>query len=77
MRSEIYRVKGIVQVTNSKKPHLVQAVREIYDITEAPHGAISDAGLVQSRVVLIGRILDQLALQMRFEQCIEAENPQG
>jgi G3E family GTPase len=68
-RSEIYRIKGIVGVTSSDRPHLVQAVRDLYDITEAPYGPSVDPALNQSRVVLIGRILDPLALHAGFKQC--------
>ncbi len=68
-RSEILRMKGIVHVTKSDEPHLVQAVRELYDITEAPHRSPAGAGLSQSRVVLIGRIKDPSALHAGFEHC--------
>jgi len=66
---EIYRMKGIVLVSSSERPHLVQAVRELYDITEAPGGAIPSASLAESRIVVIGRNLVASILQAGFLQC--------
>lgn len=66
---EIYRMKGIVLVSSSERPHLVQAVRELYDITEAPSGARPSAALKESRIVVIGRNLVTSTLQAGFLQC--------
>lgn len=63
--SEIYRMKGIVHVCGSNRPQIVQAVRELYDITEAfiAHAAS------ETRLVVIGRNLDHSALQATFQRC--------
>ncbi|BDA44245.1 probable COBW domain-containing protein 1 [Coccomyxa sp. Obi] len=70
-KCEIYRIKGIVQVGGKENPHVVQAVRELYDVTEAPFAAVKGAVTGQSRVVVIGRNLDPLALQAGFDRCRE------
>ncbi len=70
-KCEIYRIKGIVQVASTENPYIVQAVRELYDVTEAPFAAVKGAASEQSRVVLIGRNLDPLVLQAGFDRCHE------
>ncbi|CAL8470217.1 g9759 [Coccomyxa elongata] len=70
-KCEIYRIKGIVQVVSTENPYIVQAVRELYDVTEAPFAAVKGAATEQSRVVLIGRNLDPLVLQAGFDRCHE------
>lgn len=70
-KCEIYRIKGIVHVAKKENPHIVQAVRELYDVTEAPSAAMKGAATGQSRIVMIGRNLDPVALQTGFDSCQE------
>jgi G3E family GTPase len=74
---QVLRMKGLLDVAGSDCVHLFQAVYDLYDI--AP-GASWHQFLQQqqqqgagrlSRLVLIGRGLDQAALQAAFEQCCE------
>lgn len=74
---QLLRMKGLLDVAGSDCVHLFQAVYDLYDV--AP-GASWQQFLQQqqqqgagrlSRLVLIGRGLDQAALQAAFEQCCE------
>ena len=71
--SQVLRMKGIVHVIagdGMQSSHNVQAVRELYDITErGMHASHADA---QSRLVLIGRRLDACELQAGFSGCVAA-----
>ena len=60
-----------MQVASKDNPLIVQAVRELYDMTEAPFAAVKGAATELSRLVVIGRNLDPLALQAGFDRCQE------
>lgn len=64
----MYRLKGVVQVQGSQRVHIVQAVRELYDIVEGPEGTAGDE--VQTRLVLIGRDLKRAELLQSFERTV-------
>ncbi len=65
---EVYRLKGVVQVQGSQKAHIVQAVRELYDIVEGLES--TTAKRVQARLVLIGRDLKRAKLRQSFESTV-------
>jgi G3E family GTPase len=68
-QSEIYRVKGLVLVQNegerSPTPHIVQAVHDLWEVypTKTTIRATSEG----SKLILIGRGLDEKALRKAFE----------
>ena len=64
----MYRLKGVVQVQGSQRVHIVQAVRELYDIVEGPESTAGDE--VQTRLVLIGRDLKRAELLQSFERTV-------
>jgi len=76
---QLLRMKGLLRVAGSPRVHLFQAVYDLYDIApgstwqqleeqqQQPPGATGPL----SRLVLIGKGLDQAALQAAFEQCCE------
>ncbi len=65
-RSEdLHRIKGILAFTGETQPMVLQGVRSIYDIY--PGGSWNDRP--GSRVVLIGRNLDQDELRRGFMEC--------
>ncbi|KAF6255739.1 CobW/HypB/UreG, nucleotide-binding domain-containing protein [Scenedesmus sp. NREL 46B-D3] len=84
-RAELLRMKGLLNVAGSSRAHMFQAVYDLYDIVPgadwqqlqqhmpasataaAAAGQGSDAPL--TRLVLIGRYLDQQLLQQQLEQC--------
>eukprot|EP00899_Mesostigma_viride_P008981 jgi/Mesvir1/18084/Mv09385-RA.1 len=81
---ELFRVKGILSVTGSERKHMLQAVRELYEILPvAPPGETARGGggdgtppgcwaageVRRSRIVAIGRHLDQRMLQEGLERC--------
>ena len=67
---EVYRLKGVLEVEGSRQLHIVQAVRELYDIVEGPEKAEHDVML--ARLVLIGRDLHREKLADSFQRIIEA-----
>ncbi len=67
---EVYRLKGVVEVEGSRRLHIVQAVRELYDIVEGPEKAEDDVLL--ARLVLIGRDLQKDKLTDSFQSMVEA-----
>ncbi len=67
---EVYRLKGVVEVDGSRRLHIVQAVRELYDIVEGPEKA-EDDGLL-ARLVLIGRNLQKEKLTDSFHSMVGA-----
>jgi G3E family GTPase len=78
-------MKGLLNVSGSDRVHMFQAVYDLYDIApgvtwelflqqqqqqQQGAGGVSGSGDERlSRLVLIGRALDQAALQAAFEQC--------
>ena len=66
----MYRLKGVVEVEGSRRLHIVQAVRELYDIVEGPEKAEDDVLL--ARLVLIGRDLQKDKLTDSFQSMVEA-----
>jgi G3E family GTPase len=68
-QSEIYRVKGLVLVQNegerSPTPHIVQAVHDLWEVypTKTAISATSEG----SKLIVIGRGLDEKAMRKAFE----------
>mmetsp|Transcript_11767 Transcript_11767/g.43698 ORF Transcript_11767/g.43698 Transcript_11767/m.43698 type:complete len:391 (-) Transcript_11767:1058-2230(-) len=56
---EVLRAKGILYVTDNKsgtpQKRIVQAVREVYEITPGPSGGLEKGERMMNKVVLIGR----------------------
>lgn len=65
---EVYRLKGVLEVEGSGRLHIVQAVRELYDIVEGPEKAEHDVLL--ARLVLIGRDLQREKLAASFQRMV-------
>jgi G3E family GTPase len=61
-------MKGIVHVLDNERPLILQAVRELYDLIEAPSAALHGKACM-SRVVVIGRNLDAESLQSTLQHC--------
>ena len=72
---EVYRLKGVVEVDGSRRLHIVQAVRELYDIVEGPEKAEDDVLL--ARLVLIGRDLQKEKLTDSFQSMVGAVSARG
>lgn len=83
MVPQLLRMKGLLNIAGSDRLHLFQAVYDLYDIApgatwqqfqqqqQQQQGSEGAANRL-SRLVLIGRGLDQQALQAAFEQCCSA-----
>ena len=67
---EVYRMKGVVAVQGSHRLHIVQAVRELYDITEGP--VMPEGDCAHTRLVLIGKGLETAELQSSFWSSMQA-----
>lgn len=65
---EVYRLKGVVEVEGSSRLHIVQAVRELYDINEGPELSADDC--LKARLVLIGRDLQRGSLLDSFQSTV-------
>ena len=61
---EVYRLKGVIEVEGSRRLHIVQAVRELYDIVEGPEKP--ENGVLLARLVLIARDLQTGKLTESF-----------
>lgn len=66
----ILRSKGVLNIRNSPRRFVFQAVHMIAD--SAPGNAWKDGEKKISKLVFIGRNLDRAALQKGFEDCVEA-----
>jgi G3E family GTPase len=77
-------MKGLLNVSGSDRVHMFQAVYDLYDVApgvsweqflqqqqqqQGSGGVAGSADDRLSRLVLIGRALDQAALQAAFDQC--------
>eukprot|EP00892_Ulva_mutabilis_P008540 jgi/Ulvmu1/6058/UM027_0036.1 len=70
---DIYRVKGLLSVAGSSRKYGLQAVHELYDVAEGPPWAEDEERC--TRVVVIGRRLDQVQLEESLRRaCLPAES---
>jgi len=67
LNPDIFRVKGLFWVTGSPNKWVLQAVHELYDVTEGPAWEAGSA--CRSKLVFIGRHLDGEKLQKELELC--------
>lgn len=67
-RTEVFRMKGLMRVDGSNKRQYLQAVQEMFEVTEGPEWTKAEAG-VNSKVVVIGKNLDSKQLQTGLEAC--------
>lgn len=82
---DVYRIKGLLRVAGPEAPFkfVLQAVHELYEVTRGPRWEAKGEGRGEgegdasieleqdhvSRIVFIGRNLDQVALQTAVEAC--------
>lgn len=66
--ADILRLKGVVNVPNTRERKVIQAVHEVYDLHDARpwDGSRPEA----NQIVLIGRGLDQEQLRLSFKRCL-------
>lgn len=69
-REDVYRMKGIINVQGSERQHVLQAVHDVHDVVEGP--TWPPGANRESRVVIIGRKLDEAALLGSFQSCIDS-----
>ena len=69
-KTELFRVKGVLAVGGTERKWVVQAVHEIFEVVESEHrwDGVEPAART-SKMVFIGRQLDQAALQAGLEGC--------
>lgn len=65
---DILRAKGLLYTSGSDKRRVLQAVREVYEITDGPVEENLEEAM--NKVVFIGRNLDEKALAAGLEACI-------
>lgn len=65
---DILRAKGLIYTKGSDKRRVLQAVREIYEITDGPVEENPDA--VMNKLVFIGRNLDEGGLATGLKSCV-------
>jgi G3E family GTPase len=66
--ADILRAKGLIYTAGSDKRRVLQAVREVYEITDGPVEENSDE--VMNKLVFIGRNLDEDALAVGLKSCV-------
>jgi G3E family GTPase len=65
----IYRIKGIVCAHNSSVKHVLQGVHDLFDVS-ATAAVWGDTEHRVTKIVFIGKGLDQQALQAGLETCV-------
>ncbi|XP_020572887.1 COBW domain-containing protein 1 [Phalaenopsis equestris] len=65
---DVYRCKGILNIHGSDQLHTLQAVREIYEVVPARRWLETEQKT--SKIVFIGRHLDETVLRNSFRSCI-------
>jgi G3E family GTPase len=65
----IYRIKGIVCAHNSSVKHVLQGVHDLFDVS-ATAALWGDTESRVTKIVFIGKGLDQQALQAGLEACV-------
>ena len=70
---EIFRMKGILAIKGSEKRHILQAVHELFDCEPmcGAGGPWLEGQRRTSRVVVIGRDLDEVKLRANFDHIHE------
>ncbi|XP_021756980.1 COBW domain-containing protein 1-like isoform X2 [Chenopodium quinoa] len=64
---DVYRCKGVLNISDSDELHTLQAVREIYDIV--PSRAWKNEETRMNKIVFIGQCLDEEILADSFKSC--------
>jgi G3E family GTPase len=76
-QGRVFRIKGALHVTGPQRSfvHVLQAVHDVFDIQPSPFlcGGEGDTTGGVSRFVFIGRSLDEAALRMALQGCVEVE----
>lgn len=67
---DVYRCKGVLSILNSDQLHTLQAVREIYEIVPARKWRKDESQV--SKIVFIGRLLNEQILHDSLKACIAA-----
>jgi G3E family GTPase len=65
---DVLRMKGLLNLKGSNHMHMLQAVYELYEIMEGPAWEPQQPRM--SKIVVIGRFLDDQRLQNALDQCV-------
>ncbi|KAG0488933.1 hypothetical protein HPP92_007744 [Vanilla planifolia] len=65
---DVYRCKGVLNIHDSDQLYTLQAVRELYEIVPARKWKETERKM--SKIVFIGRDLDETVLRSSFHSCI-------
>ena len=68
-QQQIFRMKGILNISNDSKPHYLQAVQQLYEIQPSDRDRWEIDIDRHSRVVVIGRYLDVKGLERGLHAC--------
>jgi len=66
---DVFRMKGVLATADSPRQHLLQAVHELYDLTEGADWG-SEGGPPCNRLVVIGCRLHRPTLEQQLLQCV-------
>jgi G3E family GTPase len=66
---EIFRIKGLLHVHNSTSQWVLQAVHELYDIVQGREWPKGNGSTYRSKLVFIGRRLNEDMLRKGIEAC--------
>mmetsp|Transcript_4116 Transcript_4116/g.5688 ORF Transcript_4116/g.5688 Transcript_4116/m.5688 type:complete len:171 (-) Transcript_4116:8-520(-) len=68
----LFRVKGILGVEGSKTKHLLQAVHDLFDVSESGSDWL-EGEKIECKITFIGRSLNRLELEEGLKKCMEWE----
>jgi G3E family GTPase len=69
---KIFRMKAVLSTTNSDAQVFLQVVQQLYDIIQGPQWPV-DTSERHTRMVVIGRNLDEDTLRADFQSCFDAQ----
>jgi G3E family GTPase len=70
---DLYRVKGLVRFADQDRPVIVQGVQKVFSPFVFADGW--PRGKAETRLVLIGKGLDEAWIRSRFARCVAPEQP--
>lgn len=74
-KSDVLRIKGVVAIANDTHRCIVQCVLDTYTMAPSVEWRANETRM--SKLVLIGKNLDQSALEEGFLSCIANSNARG
>ena len=65
--ADIFRMKGVLRLAGQRYLHILQSVHEVFDVKPCD---IIDTDEASNKIILIGRNLHQIDLELGFRSCL-------